>query len=321
MRLIAPVLFVALAAGTARADESGWIMEDYKGALELGKKSGKLVQVDWTADWCGWCKKLEAETYSDADVKKYLDETFVNLRMDKDKNEELATKMNVEGIPALLFLDGDGRVVGRIVGFLPAAPYLKAVKEIQANGKKLVAAEEALKKDGKDLASHLAAGQVWAAADNWDEAEPHLKAVVDGDADNSKKLALEAWWEMGKHSAGANDVDGVKAAQEKLKGWDPENKAGHNDNLALAAGRLDAGEDMEKARGMFAEIVKAYPKSDAAAEAAFWLAALLADIDGDLDAAAKAFEQMAKDYPDSEWAARVPDILEQIQQMKDKKGE
>ncbi|MCE9583144.1 MAG: thioredoxin fold domain-containing protein [Planctomycetes bacterium] len=314
--LVSSALLLALTAGAARADAPGWIMGEYQKALDAGKKSGRLVQVDWTAEWCGWCKKLEKETYSDAEVQKYINATFINVRMDKDKNAELAAKLNVGGIPALLFIDGDGRIVGRIVGFRAKEPYLKAVKEIQANALKLKGAEEALKKDANDLKSRLAAGQVWSAADDWATAEPHLKAVIEGDKDNAKKLAVGAWYEMGKHSAATNDATGARSAQEMVKTFDPDNKSGFNDNLDLMVGRTDAGKDAAKAREVYKKIVAAYPASDGAAESAFFLAALLADADKDFDGAKVAFAKMAKDYPGTEWADRVPDILKKLDDMK-----
>jgi thioredoxin-related protein len=318
MRRIASVLFLSLAAGMAGADETGWIMDDYQKGLETAKKSGHLMQIDWTAEWCGWCKKLEAETYADPEVAKYIAATFVNVRLDKDnaKNGDLAEKMKVEGIPALIFVDGDGRVVGRIEGFKPAGPYLKAVKEIQANGEKLVKAEAALKKDAKDLASSLAVGQVLASAGDWAGAEPHLKAVLEGDADNAKKLAVGAWFELGKHSGTNGNLKDVKEAQEKVKGFDPEGKLGWNDDLALLAGRAEVMGDSDKERELYRKIVADFPKSDSAAEAAFYLAAMIADVDEDLDGAAAAFTQFAKDYPGTEWADQVPQILKNIENAK-----
>ncbi|HOX09199.1 MAG TPA: peptide chain release factor-like protein [Candidatus Omnitrophota bacterium] len=87
-------------------------------ALKTAKDGGKPVMVDFYTDWCGWCKKLDSETYSNSKVSK-LAEKFVCVKIDAEREPALASKYQVTGYPTILFLDGSGKVLARIPGYLP----------------------------------------------------------------------------------------------------------------------------------------------------------------------------------------------------------
>ncbi len=57
----------------------GW-NEGYAKAV----KEGKIVLVDAYTDWCGWCKKMDRDTYTDADVIKKLNEHFIPIKFNPE---------------------------------------------------------------------------------------------------------------------------------------------------------------------------------------------------------------------------------------------
>ena len=62
------------------------------------------VVVEFTADWCGICKRSE-KMFSDAE-KEFFDVKFCCV--DIEKSKELTAKYSVKGVPTtFVFVDGD----------------------------------------------------------------------------------------------------------------------------------------------------------------------------------------------------------------------
>jgi len=103
---------------------------NYEKALDKAKSDKKIVMIDFTADWCSWCHKLDKETFSEEKVMKVLKQKTIAIKVDADKNPKLVQKYKVNGFPTTIFIDGEGKEVGRVVGFFPADKYLEKVNSI-----------------------------------------------------------------------------------------------------------------------------------------------------------------------------------------------
>jgi thioredoxin-related protein len=77
---------------------------------------------------------MDAKTFKDQKVASFLKDKTVAIKIDVDDNEELAKKYNIKSIPCLVFLDGDGKETGRILGFHDTAAFLEKAEKI-ATGK------------------------------------------------------------------------------------------------------------------------------------------------------------------------------------------
>src|SRR5436190_18374367 len=87
----------------------------YEKAIEAAKKEKKIVMVDFSTSWCGFCKKLDAETFSNDKVKTFLKEKTIAIKVDGDKEKDLVRKYGIRGYPTLVFVDSEGKEVGRLV--------------------------------------------------------------------------------------------------------------------------------------------------------------------------------------------------------------
>lgn len=120
-RMLASIVIASLAFA-GQAAEIRW-EKTYGAARKLASKTGKLVMVDFYTDWCGWCKKLDEDTYTDANVVK-LASQVVSVKLDAEKEgKEQAKKYGVKAFPTILFLTAKGEVAGKIVGYLPPARF------------------------------------------------------------------------------------------------------------------------------------------------------------------------------------------------------
>lgn len=124
--------FMAVAA-IAGAEGIKWIYS-YDQALSLARTQNKPIMVDFYAEWCGWCKRLDQETYQDQRVN-IISMSFICLKLDGDKNSALTQKYNVSGYPTVLFLDPSGKKIGGGPGYRDGDTMLNEMKDaIQKTG-------------------------------------------------------------------------------------------------------------------------------------------------------------------------------------------
>ncbi|MFK7049081.1 MULTISPECIES: co-chaperone YbbN [Flavobacterium] len=78
-----------------------------------------IIIVDFNAKWCGPCKKLAPI------LEKVSKEKKIKLiKIDTDKNPELAQKLNVEGLPTLHYYK-NGKLIWENLGFITEAELIK----------------------------------------------------------------------------------------------------------------------------------------------------------------------------------------------------
>lgn len=58
-------------------------------AIEKSKTEKKKFFVDIYTDWCGWCKKMDASTFSQSDIAKYLNKHFYPIKFDAEQKEDI----------------------------------------------------------------------------------------------------------------------------------------------------------------------------------------------------------------------------------------
>lgn len=88
-------------------------------ALTQAKEENKLIFLDIYASWCGPCKQLKKNTFSNSEVGEYYNNNFVSVAFDGEKGEGavLAQKYRISAYPSLLFIDGNGNIIGKAVGY------------------------------------------------------------------------------------------------------------------------------------------------------------------------------------------------------------
>jgi thiol:disulfide interchange protein len=122
-------------AGQAKAAASAEVpwLTDYDAVLKLAKSTNKPIAMDFFATWCGPCRMMERDTFGDEKVQKRLAD-FVPLKVDVDRQRELAARYGIEGMPTTIAADANGKVLAKAVGYLAADRYLALLDSAKASG-------------------------------------------------------------------------------------------------------------------------------------------------------------------------------------------
>lgn len=107
------------AATTNSSDGISFTDGTWAEILQKAKDQKKLVFLDAYTTWCGPCKMMSKEVFTDDKVAKFYNMRFINAKIDMEKGEgvDLASKYKIKAYPSLMFVDGDGNLVHRKAGY------------------------------------------------------------------------------------------------------------------------------------------------------------------------------------------------------------
>lgn len=114
-------------------------------ALALAKESGQLIFVDAFTTWCGPCKMMSAKTFPQKSVGEFYNANFINVKLDMERGEGLqfADTYNVSSYPSLFYIDGDAKLVMKVVGYMEAEKFIEAGRSaLRKNDKSAMYAKE-----------------------------------------------------------------------------------------------------------------------------------------------------------------------------------
>lgn len=130
-----------LVAGTLSAQKINWMTMNE--AVAAQAKNPKKIFVDMYTNWCGPCKLLDRNTFSNKDVITYINSNFYAVKFNAEGNEtvkdnkrtytnpgydptkanrrnsshQFATYMGVRAYPTVLFIDEKGGLINRVKGY------------------------------------------------------------------------------------------------------------------------------------------------------------------------------------------------------------
>lgn len=96
-------------------------------SFDKALSEGKLMMVDFWADWCGPCKMLAPVI--DGLAQQYAGKVVVG-KVNVDDEQELAIRYGVMSIPTVIFFK-DGKEIARKVGVMPAGAFTQVLDENQ----------------------------------------------------------------------------------------------------------------------------------------------------------------------------------------------
>jgi thioredoxin-like negative regulator of GroEL len=141
---------------------------DYASARREALEKNRPLLIDFRTNPCVWCDRLDAAVFHEPTIVRLLNERFIPLRVDADKEPRLTADLRIESFPTVVLAGADGRILDVQVGFLAAAGFQEKLQRVL----NALSSPEWMARD------YEAAGKAIAAAD-YARAIALLRAVVD----------------------------------------------------------------------------------------------------------------------------------------------
>jgi thioredoxin-related protein len=116
-----------------KSPEVEWL--EYGEALDRAKRENKHLIVDFYTNWCGWCRRMDHDTYGDSAVATYLSAHFVLAKVNAESPKrikvgestksgiELAREFGVNSFPITWFIKPDGTKIDKLMGYQAPGPF------------------------------------------------------------------------------------------------------------------------------------------------------------------------------------------------------
>lgn len=107
--------------------------QDWDGVRKEAAAGKKLIFLDAYTDWCGWCKVMDKKTFSDSGIGAFMNQHFINLKLEMEQEElgiKLALKYGITSFPTYLVFNSDGELIYQTVGYQEIAVFQKSLNEM-----------------------------------------------------------------------------------------------------------------------------------------------------------------------------------------------
>lgn len=109
--------------------EPTWI-HGYEAGLRLAQRSHRPLLLSFHTPGCGWCAKMDAETFTDPRVVE-LSRNFVCVIVESETDPATVRRYKVTDFPTTLLTDPQGHLLSSTAGFVPASELLPALRQTE----------------------------------------------------------------------------------------------------------------------------------------------------------------------------------------------
>jgi thioredoxin-like negative regulator of GroEL len=182
-----------LLSGPATSAGIKW-ERSFEEALKKAKAARKPILVDFWADWCGWCHRLDKTTYADPVVVRKAEE-FVAVKVNTEGNRketEIAIRYDVQSLPTILFLSPEGHQVHRLNGFQGPGQFPRTLDQALDIARRILPLEAAIEKNPNDAGALAGLGQHLYEEEFYEESRELLSRSIKVDRDEpapSRRMA------------------------------------------------------------------------------------------------------------------------------------
>lgn len=125
-------VFPAPHAALAQEPEVQW-RHDYNAARKEADEKHRPLLLDFGTQNCFWCKRLDLTTFRDPAVAAAINEKFIPLKVDAERETQLANALNIQSYPTIVLASPDGKVLATVVGYKEAPEFQSVLQRALSN--------------------------------------------------------------------------------------------------------------------------------------------------------------------------------------------
>ena len=112
--------------------------QDWQKAKSDANSSGKDIFLDIYASWCGPCKMMDANVYTNPKLAEYYNANYINLKVDGESEfgEELASLYKLTAFPSLYFINSEEVLIYEAIGYRDAEQLISSGENVKNSGKR-----------------------------------------------------------------------------------------------------------------------------------------------------------------------------------------
>ena len=133
MKNLITILVILCSCISLPAQDIQFSHENFASVSARAKKEKKLIFIDFYTVWCGPCRKMAAEVFKQPAVAELYNSKFVNYKLDAERGEgiALAKKYEVAYYPSFVFIDADGNLYNKSVGYQKDSAFMALARQTQ----------------------------------------------------------------------------------------------------------------------------------------------------------------------------------------------
>lgn len=135
------LLLVLLGLNLQAQDQIQWMK--FEEAIAANAKNPKMILVDVYTDWCGWCKKMDKDTFTDPQVIAHFQKNFYAVKLNAEDTKrsfqfmgktfteaQMAASMRVNSYPNFVVIEPGLQNIAQLPGYREPAAFLAGLTDL-----------------------------------------------------------------------------------------------------------------------------------------------------------------------------------------------